>query len=117
MTPTNEILTVDLLIIFCIFNIANHDVYNFLLYTFTIIILVLLAVIYFKLIYRQKQLYNAFHEQNVSREPFVPLLGQLPTMAQYSNKNDLLIYFEELTKKTWEPLRNRLRSNYPSCLL
>jgi cytochrome P450 len=69
------------------------------LYTFVIIILIVLALIYFKLIYSQKQLYNAFRAQGVNGEPFVPIFGQILELRKYRNSDAPFVYHEELSKR------------------
>jgi cytochrome P450 len=63
-----------------------------LLYTFVFIILLAIAIIYFKLIYPEKQLYDAFRAQGIKGEPFVPVIGQLPELRRY-RKMDLGLGF------------------------
>ncbi|CAF1457778.1 unnamed protein product [Rotaria sordida] len=62
-------------------------------------ILALIAVIYFKLIYPQKRLYNIFKAQGIPGEPFIPLIGQLFDMMRASKENKGVEYFHELSQK------------------
>lgn len=74
-------------------------VLELLLYTFVIIILVIIVSIYFKIIYPQKQLYNAFRAQGIIGKPFIPLVGQLYELDKNRNEGTIMVYFEEATKK------------------
>ena len=70
-----------------------------LLYTIVFIVLTLLSVIYLKVIRPQKKIYDAFRAQGIGGEPFRPLLGQIPELIRYRNKDALLPYFQELVEK------------------
>ncbi|CAM4818974.1 unnamed protein product [Rotaria magnacalcarata] len=71
----------------------------FVLYSVVLFTFIAIAIIYFKLIYPQKQLYNKFRAQGISAEPFVPLVGQLPEIRKKRNKDEQMIYQEELVAK------------------
>lgn len=63
------------------------------------VILFIVCTIYWKLVRRQKYLYYHFYRQNVSCEPFKPLLGQLSDI-RHANKNDRSMdYRLELVEK------------------
>jgi len=70
-----------------------------LLYTFVAITLLVLAIIYFKLIYSEKKLYDAFRAQGISGEPFVPILGQLPELRRHNRMNSGMDYLQSLQRK------------------
>jgi cytochrome P450 len=72
---------------------------QFLLYSFVLIIIVVLAFIYYKLVYLEKQIYNAFRAQGVNGEPFVPILGQLPELRRSRQKDAGLDYLQKLNEK------------------
>ena len=74
-------------------------VFLILLYTFVIIIVIAISIIYFKLIRPQKQLYDAFRAQGIGGEPFLPLLGQLPELIKQRNNDTMMIYHEEQREK------------------
>ncbi|CAF4177549.1 unnamed protein product, partial [Rotaria magnacalcarata] len=71
----------------------------FVLCSVVLFTFIAIAIIYFKLIYPQKQLYNKFRAQGISAEPFVPLVGQLPEIRKKRNKDEQMIYQEELVAK------------------
>ena len=70
-----------------------------LLYTIVFIVLTLLSVIYLKVIRPQKKIYDAFRAQGIVGEPFRPLIGQIPEMIKYRDKDALLPYFQDLFEK------------------
>ncbi|UJR25824.1 hypothetical protein I4U23_007174 [Adineta vaga] len=65
----------------------------------SIIIILIVAIIYFKLIRPQKQIYDAFRAQGIEGEPFVPLLGQILEISKQRDNGTSVIYFQELAKK------------------
>ncbi|CAF1330457.1 unnamed protein product [Rotaria sordida] len=70
-----------------------------ILYTIVTFIIITIAIIYFKLIRPEKQIYDAFREQGIGGEPFIPLVGQLPEAIKQYNNDAMMIYYEELAKK------------------
>jgi cytochrome P450 len=70
-----------------------------LLYVFGIIVLLSFAIIYFKLIYSEKRVYDIFRAQGVNGEPFVPLMGQISQLYRYREADMLMDFFEDLVKK------------------
>ena len=74
-------------------------VLSLVLYAVGILIFLLLAIIYFKVIYPEKKIYDLFRAQGISGEPFRPLIGQLPEMIKYRNNDEMFLYHEESTKK------------------
>ncbi|CAF1048044.1 unnamed protein product [Didymodactylos carnosus] len=71
----------------------------FALYAVIITILILAAIIYFTLIHKQRQLYNAFRSQNIPGEPFVPIFGQLKQIRQYQNADKSMQWYLDLQAK------------------
>ncbi|CAF0856846.1 unnamed protein product [Adineta ricciae] len=69
-----------------------------LLYILAIVVL-LVAFVYFKLVRRQKQLYDAFRVQGIKGEPFVPLVGQILELSKQRDNDTSVVYFQELAKK------------------
>lgn len=63
------------------------------------LILTLIALVYYKLVYSQKRIYNAMKAQGIGGEPFIPVIGQLLDMVRANNNDRGLEYFEELQKK------------------
>ncbi|CAF3828097.1 unnamed protein product [Rotaria sp. Silwood1] len=74
-------------------------VFQIFLYIFITFILIIIAIIYFKLIHPEKRLYDEFHAQGIKGEPFVPLIGQLPQILRYRKADMGLDYFQELIRK------------------
>ncbi|CAF1518236.1 unnamed protein product [Didymodactylos carnosus] len=69
---------------------------------FTIILAVLIVIVacvYYKLVYKQKQIYDAFRSQGIACEPFRPLVGQLPDMKQYAIRDEFMQYHCDLHLK------------------
>jgi cytochrome P450 len=64
-----------------------------------VILIVLLAVIYFKLVYSEKKLYDAFRAQGVPGEPFVPILGQLSELRRNRELDAGMGYLQKLHEK------------------
>jgi cytochrome P450 len=74
-------------------------IFQFLLYTCVIIILLIIGIIYFKLIRPEKLIYDTFRAQGIQGEPFVPLVGQLPEVVKQRNNDRMMIYYDELAIK------------------
>ncbi|CAF1409324.1 unnamed protein product [Didymodactylos carnosus] len=70
-----------------------------LLYTILGLFSSIFFVIYWKFIRPQKRLYDIFRGQDVPREPFVPLFGQLPDIRRASEKDVAMNYRMELVRK------------------
>jgi len=64
-----------------------------------IIIVVVFAIIYFKLVYSQKQLYNALRAQGIKGEPFAPIVGQLSELRKRRENDTMMDYFKEKAEK------------------
>jgi len=64
-----------------------------------IIIVVVFAIIYFKLVYSQKQLYNALRAQGIKGEPFAPIVGQLSELRKRRENGTIMDYFKEQAEK------------------
>jgi cytochrome P450 len=58
-----------------------------------------LSIIYLKLIRPQQRLYDAFRNQGIPCEPFIPIFGQLFDMIRANKENKGLEYFNELAQK------------------
>jgi cytochrome P450 len=63
------------------------------------IVLLVIAIIYFKLIRPEKQMYDAFRAQGVNGEPFVPIVGQLPEIRRSRQMDMGLDYLQKLQQK------------------
>ncbi|CAF0946841.1 unnamed protein product [Rotaria sp. Silwood1] len=74
-------------------------VFQILFYTFVLIILVIIAIIYLKIIRPQRSIYDIFHAQGINGEPFVPLIGQLREIRRYRQAGGLIAYLESLAQK------------------
>ncbi|CAF3335177.1 unnamed protein product [Rotaria sp. Silwood1] len=70
-----------------------------LIYSFVLFIVAAIAVIYFKLVYPAKKIYDVFRAQGICGEPFIPLFGQLSELRKQRNNDASMIYHEELVKK------------------
>ena len=72
-----------------------------MLYFFLVGFLILLGfvLIYWKVIFPQKRIYDVFRTQGVKGEPFVPFIGQIPELLQYRNNDALLSFHEKLRNK------------------
>ncbi|CAF1102662.1 unnamed protein product [Adineta ricciae] len=73
--------------------------WSILFYTFLFLALSIIGFIYFKLIRPEKQIYDNLRAQGITGEPFVPLLGQLPTLRRYREADMMMTYYEDLVKK------------------
>ena len=70
-----------------------------LLYTVLGIFSSILFFIYWKFIHQQKRIYNILRSQGVPCEPFIPIVGQLPSMLRASEKGTAMNYRMELVRK------------------
>ena len=68
-------------------------------YTTVVLILSLLALVYYKVIHPQKRVYDYFRAQGLPGEPFIPLIGQLIDMIRANKAGKGLEYFNELAQK------------------
>jgi cytochrome P450 len=57
------------------------------------------VIIYFKLIYPEKRLYDIFRAQGVNCEPFVLLIGQLPQIRRHRKNGSPMDFHQELVRK------------------
>ena len=64
-----------------------------------IIFLLLIALIYYKLVYIEKKHYDAFRAQGIRGEPFVPILGQLPEIRRYREKGAVMEVLRKYSEK------------------
>ena len=74
-------------------------VFTVLLYSFIILILTTIVVVYFKIIRPQKRVYDKLRAQGVPGEPFVPLIGQLSQIRQYRQRDAVMDFALDLTRK------------------
>jgi cytochrome P450 len=74
-------------------------IFQILLYTFATIILATIVGVYFKIIRREKRLYDIFRAQGVAGEPFVPLIGQLPKVRRYRQTDSVMDFAKDLARK------------------
>ncbi|UJR19064.1 hypothetical protein I4U23_022195 [Adineta vaga] len=74
-------------------------IFLFIIYITIGLILALFTIIYFKLIYPQKHVYDVFRAQGIPGEPFIPLIGQLPDIIRANRVGKGLDYFNELAQK------------------
>ncbi|UJR38124.1 hypothetical protein I4U23_030803 [Adineta vaga] len=58
-----------------------------------------LFLIYWKLIRPGKRIYDILRAQGIPSEPFIPIIGQIPQLYQYSKQNKIMNFHEELCKK------------------
>lgn len=70
-----------------------------LLYTFLTGILGCLFIIYWKIVRPGKQIYTILQSQGIPSEPFVPFVGQLSQLSRYRKQNEILKFYDELSKK------------------
>ncbi|CAF0983725.1 unnamed protein product [Didymodactylos carnosus] len=68
-------------------------------YAIIIALVILGLVVYFSLIHKEKQVYNILKSQNIPGEPFVPIIGQLPKMREYSKADKSMEYHVDLQSK------------------
>jgi len=73
--------------------------FSILLCILGIIILIIIAIIYFKLIRPEKRVYDIFRAQGINGEPFIPLIGQISQLKRYREADMMMLYFEDLVKK------------------
>jgi cytochrome P450 len=59
----------------------------------------IIFIVYWKLIRPQKRFYDIFRSQDVSCEPFIPLIGQLPAIRHASENDATMSYRMELVRK------------------
>ncbi|CAF0885833.1 unnamed protein product [Rotaria sordida] len=57
------------------------------------------ALIYITLVRPQKRVYDDFHAQGIPGEPFIPIIGQLPSMLRASKMGKGVDYFNDLAHK------------------
>jgi len=69
------------------------------LYYFVTIVIVILGIIYFKIIYPEKKIYDALRAQGIPGEPFRPLIGQLPELRKHRQQDSIMDYFLTLCQK------------------
>jgi cytochrome P450 len=69
------------------------------LYTFVTLIFVSLFIIYWKVVRPGKYIYNILQAQGIRCEPFVPFIGQLRQLYRYRKRNEIMKFYEELSKK------------------
>ena len=74
-------------------------VYQVLAYICVVIIVLVVALAYFKLVRPEKRLYDQFRAQGIRGEPFVPILGQLPAFRRSRKAGTGMDYFEGLRAK------------------
>ena len=55
--------------------------------------------IYWKLIRSEKYIYDVLHCQGIPGEPFVPVIGQLPTLYQADAKDSFVDWMTSLVRK------------------
>ena len=70
-----------------------------LICTIIVVILVTLLIVYVKIIRPEKRIYDAFRAQGIPGEPFVPLIGQLPQLRRYRNKDLVMEFQEDLARR------------------
>ncbi|CAF2258818.1 unnamed protein product, partial [Rotaria magnacalcarata] len=73
--------------------------FQILLYIPVVLALVTIAIVYLKLIRPEKRVYDIFRAQGINGEPFVPLIGQLPSIRRYREVGSILSFQEDLAKK------------------
>jgi hypothetical protein len=72
--------------------------FTILLCIFVLLVLIILATIYFKLIHPEKRIYDVLHAQGINGEPFVPLIGQISEFRRYREADMIMAYYEDLAK-------------------
>ncbi|CAF1207772.1 unnamed protein product [Adineta ricciae] len=66
---------------------------------FVLILIVLLILIYYKLTYKSKEIYEKLRSQNVPGEPFVPIFGQIKEFRKYFQLDKPMEYQIDLQGK------------------
>ena len=74
-------------------------VYQVVLYICVIVVVLIVAAAYFKLVLPERRVYDQFRAQGVRGEPFVPILGQLPAFRRSRKADRGMDYFEDLRAK------------------
>ncbi|CAF0872601.1 unnamed protein product [Didymodactylos carnosus] len=63
------------------------------------IICIFLCYIYYNFVYKEKQIYNSFKSQGIPGEPFIPIIGQLRDIRQYTRADKFMQYHIDLQQK------------------
>ncbi|CAF3389280.1 unnamed protein product [Rotaria socialis] len=73
--------------------------FQILLYIVVVLFLVTIAIVYLKLIRPEKRVYDILRAQGINGEPFVPLIGQLPSIRRYREFGSILSFQQDLARK------------------
>ena len=70
-----------------------------LLYIFIAVVLATAVIVYWKIVRPAKRVYNELQSQGIPGEPFVPLIGQLPLIRRYRQKDAVMDFAVDLIRK------------------